>query len=320
MIAIPGGTFRMGSEAFYSEEAPVVERTVEAFELDATLVTNQQFAEFVDATGYVTVAERPIDPADFPGADPAMLVPGSLAFAATDGPVDLRDWRQWWRWTPGAQWRHPFGPGSDIRDKADHPVVQVAYPDAQAYAAWAGKRLATEAEWEFAARGGLDGATYTWGDEMPEQLKANTWQGSFPWRNTGANGWVGTSPVGSFDANGYGLFDMTGNAWEWTTQEWTRGHKPVAAGSSCGAEGDGCGCSPNGKAEQVGQAVHSQGLPLIDVQAKASAPRQRQRVLKGGSHLCAPEYCLRYRPAARSSQDEDSATTHIGFRCARSVK
>jgi len=322
MIAIPGGTFRMGSEAFYSEEAPVVERTVAAFEIDATLVTNAQFAEFIDATGYVTIAERPMDPADFPGADPAMLVPGSLAFAATAGPVNLRDWRQWWKWTPGASWRHPFGPDSDIDDKADHPVVQVAYPDAHAYATWAGKRLATEAEWEFAARGGLDDATYAWGDEMPEQLKANTWQGSFPWRNTGANGWVGTSPVGSFEANGYGLFDMTGNTWEWTGEPWTAHHEPrllsgmnllapsEPVGEAASVDTGGCMCSPSSHADLAGRSTPGEHV---------AGQAQAQRVLKGGSHMCAPEYCLRYRPAARSSQDEDSATTHIGFRCARSL-
>lgn len=288
MLHIPAGTFRMGSDRFYPEERPIVERTVGAFELDATAVTNHQFAAFVEATGYVTVAERQLDPNDFPGADPADLVPGSLAFTGTSGPVNLDDWRQWWSWVPGATWRHPFGPESDIAAKGEHPVVQVAYEDAVSYATWAGKRLATEEEWEYAARGGLAQATYAWGDDVhPDgRLMANTWQGSFPWSNTGANGHVGTAPVGSFDPNGFGLFDMTGNSWEWTSTRWSPRHEITAST---------CQCGPGPTA----------GRP--------------QRVLKGGSHLCAPEYCLRYRPAARSAQDEDSAATHIGFRCARSV-
>ncbi len=291
MIRITGGTFRLGSEEFYPEEGPIVDRAVAAFELDRAPVTNAQFADFVEDTGYVTVAEVAPEPHLFSGADPALLVPGSLVFRQTEGPVDLRDWRQWWVWVPEAQWRHPYGPDSDVLDKAEHPVVQVAFNDATAYARWAGKRLPTEDEWEFAARGGLDGAHFTWGNEVPDRLMANTWQGDFPWRNTGAAGWVGTSPVGSFDPNGYGLVDMTGNTWEWTSQPWTSRHAPTSI--DLGEDGCNCGPAPDGS--------------------------RRARVLKGGSHLCAPEYCLRYRPAARSQQDEDSATTHIGFRCARSL-
>ena len=296
MVLLQGGTFTMGS-TFYPDESPVHERTVAAFEIDRHPVTNAQFADFVDATGYVTVAERPLDPADFPGADPADLVPGGLVFRPTPGPVDLRDWRQWWTWGAGASWRHPFGPESSIDDRLDHPVVQVSFEDASAYAAWAGKRLPTEAEWEFAARGGLDGALYTWGDEpdAPGELGGNHWQGSFPFRNTGANGWVGTSPVGSFPPNGYGLFDCAGNVWEWTTDYYTERH--IVPGTEFAEAG---------------------GRP--DLLAAASAePGSRipRRALKGGSHLCAPEYCLRYRPAARSPQADDTATTHIGFRCAR---
>lgn len=292
MIELDGGTFRMGSEAFYPEEGPVVEVTVKPFEIDRYAVTNRQFAQFVDETGYVTVAERPLDPAHFPGADPAGLEPGSLVFTPTEGPVDLRNWRQWWRWVPGASWRHPQGPESVIDDRLDHPVVQVAYPDAASYAAWAGKRLPTEAEWEFAARGGLDGATFSWGEEanQREEPFANTWQGRFPYLNTGARGWVGTAPVGSFPPNGFGLHEMTGNTWEWTADAWEANHTAPAVT---------CGCSPS-------------TAPVSD----APDPRSR-RVTKGGSHLCAPEYCLRYRPAARSAQTEDSSTTHLGFRCAR---
>ena len=296
MAGIDGGTFRMGSERFYPEESPVVEATVATFEISRYAVTNRQFAAFVEATNYVTTAERELDPADFPGADPAGLEPGSLVFTPTDGPVDLRDWRQWWRWEPGANWRHPRGPGSSIDGLGDHPVVQVSFEDATAYAAWAGLRLPTEAEWELAARGGLDGATFAWGEEPNDGMRANTWQGRFPYLNTGAgpSGWVGTAPVGSFPPNGFGLHEMTGNVWEWTADEWTDGHQGLATAASAPA----CGCSPT-------------AAPRPD--DSGNAPR----VLKGGSHLCAPEYCLRYRPAARSRQTPDSATTHIGFRCAR---
>jgi len=295
MVMIDGGRFRMGSDGFYPEERPVHETSVAAFRIDRHAVTNRRFGQFVADTGYVTVAERPLNPADFPGADLTSLDPGSLVFVPTSGPVDLGDWRQWWQWRPGASWRRPFGAGSSLHGKAEHPVVQVAYEDAQAYAAWAGCRLPTEREWEFAARGGLDGATFSWGDDThsPTNLRANTWQGRFPYLNTGARGWVGTAPVGSFAANGYGLFDMTGNTWEWTTDAYTAGHVVESH----------CGCGPATAARPVDGTA-------------SDAPLVTTRVLKGGSHLCAPEYCLRYRPAARSPQTEDSATTHIGFRCA----
>ncbi len=290
MVQSEGGTFMMGSDAFYPEEAPVHEAQVGSFELDRYAVTNRQFAEFVAATSYVTVAERRLDPADFPEAELPSLEPGSLVFRSTTGPVDLSDWRQWWAWVPGASWRHPLGPGNDIEDLEDHPVVQVAFEDARAFADWAGKRLPSEAEWEFAARGGLVSATYAWGEEAngAGTLHANTWQGRFPYLNIGANGWVGTAPVGSFEPNGLGLHEMTGNTWEWTSENWTDRH----------AQPQRCPCAPAG--------------PILQ-----SGGTGRRRVLKGGSHLCAPEYCLRYRPAARSPQSEDSASTHIGFRCAR---
>ncbi|MFE5670714.1 formylglycine-generating enzyme family protein [Agromyces sp. NPDC056523] len=280
----------MGSDRHYPEEAPQHERRVKPFAIERHPVTNARFAEFVDATGYVTVAERELDPAEFAGADPAELVPGSLVFTPTTGPVDLNDWRQWWRWVPGAQWRHPFGPDSSIDDRLDHPVVHVAYADAAAYAEWAGRRLPTEAEWEFAARGGLDGAEFAWGDErMPRgEVMANTWVGAFPYRN---EGWGGTSPVGSYPPNGYGLADMIGNVWEWTVDAFTPRHVPPGAASVDRGE-------------------------RRDLLAGARAS-QAMRVTKGGSHLCAPEYCRRYRPAARSAQAEDSATTNLGFRCAR---
>ncbi|SOJ53446.1 Serine/threonine-protein kinase pkn1 [Mycobacterium simulans] len=285
LVDLPGGSFRMGSTSFYPEEAPIHTVTVGPFAVERHPVTNAQFEKFVCATGYVTVAEQPIDPALYPGIDPADLRPGAMAFRPTPGPVDLRDWRQWWDWVAGANWRHPFGPDSDIADKADHPVVQVAYPDAAAYARWAGRRLPTEAEWEYAARAGTT-TTYSWGDEPnPDgRLMANTWQGRFPYRNDGALGWMGTSPIGTFPPNGFGLVDMIGNVWEWTATEFSAHHGPDQPPKSC--------CAPSGPAD-----------PNVN------------QTLKGGSHLCAPEYCHRYRPAARSPQSQDTATTHIGFRC-----
>jgi sulfatase modifying factor 1 len=285
MVRIQGGVFDMGSASFYAEEGPVHAEQVAPFEIDDAAVTNREFAEFVAATGYVTTAELPLNPADFPGAKLGSLDPGSLVFVATSGPVDLRDWRQWWHWQAGAQWRYPYGPDAGIDDKDDHPVVQVAFADALAFADWAGKRLPTEREWEFAARGGFEGQTYVWGEEPNDGTRANTWQGLFPYSNTGASGWVGTAPVRSFPANNFGLYEMTGNTWEWTSSEWTDIHAVQSA----------CGCSPQVNSDQAA------------------------RVTKGGSHLCSPEYCLRYRPAARSRQTVDSSTTHLGFRCARSL-
>jgi formylglycine-generating enzyme len=293
MIAIPGGTLLMGSDEFYRDEGPVHEREIAPFELDVHPVTNQEYRAFVEETGYVTVAERDLDPSDFPGADPADLVPGSMVFTPTAGPVDLRDWRQWWRWQPGASWRRPEGRGSSVEALPRHPVVHVSFEDASAYATWAGRRLPTEAEWEWAARGGLVGARFAWGDEERPQgrLLANSWQGRFPFHNTGAEGWVGSSPVGTFPPNDYGLLDMIGNVWEWTSSSYAPRH--VAPGTA--------GVEPGSRANLLGEAT---------------APDAR-RVLKGGSQLCSPDYCLRYRPAARSPQSDDTAMTHIGFRCAR---
>jgi formylglycine-generating enzyme required for sulfatase activity len=283
MRRVPGGSFLMGSEAFYEEEAPVRRVDVDAFLIDEHPVTVAEFRRFVKATGYVTVAERPLDPADYPGADAADLVPGALVFRPSRGPVDLRDVRNWWSYVPGATWQRPEGPASDTYTRGRHPVTQVAHEDAEAYAAWAGKALPTEIEWEYAARGGLDGAVYAWGDEFAPsgKLMANTWQGEFPWQNLLADGYAGTSPVGAFPPNGYGLHDMTGNVWEWTCDvpDTEPGRvRPCCAPSEPGAH----------------------------------IPR---RVIKGGSHLCAPSYCLRYRPAARQFEAVDTSTGHIGFRC-----
>ena len=291
LVDLPGGDFRMGSTSFYPEEAPIHTATVGPFAIERHPVTNAQFAEFVADTGYITVAERPLDPALYPGVAEEDLMPGALIFTGTPGPVDLDDWRQWWDWAPGAHWRTPFGAGSDITGKDDHPVVQIAYPDAGAYAAWAGRRLPDEAEWEYAAGAGAN-TTYAWGEEprLDGRLMANTWQGRFPYRNDGAQGlgtvrWVGTSPVGTFPPNGFGLVDMIGNVWEWTTTKYSeRGHALDAPAKSC--------CPQSAEPD-----------PAVI------------QTLKGGSHLCAPEYCHRFRPAARSPQSQDSSTTHIGFRC-----
>jgi formylglycine-generating enzyme len=289
----------MGSEAHYPEEGPVHEVSVDGFWIDRWQVTSGQFAAFVAATGYATVAERPLDPADFPGAPPENLVPGSMAFTGTSGPVDLRHISQWWAWTPTACWRRPFGRGgsSSSSDCEHHPVVHVAYEDATAYAEWAGKSLPTEAEWELAARGGLEAATFTWGDqpEAAGERRANYWHGDFPWRAEPAYGT--TTPVGSFAANGHGLFDMAGNVWEWTS-DWYSSRHP---------DGGQCCVPPN---------------PLGGPEADSYDPAQPQfriprKVIKGGSFVCADSYCLRYRPAARRPQMIDTGMSHIGFRCVR---
>ncbi|MEV0247535.1 formylglycine-generating enzyme family protein [Nocardia sp. NPDC050712] len=291
MVAIPGGELAMGSRDFFPEEQPVRRVVVEPFWMDSSPVTNAAFGRFVRDTGYITVAERELDPDDFPDADPADLEPGALVFRGTNGPVPLDDWRQWWSYVPGASWRRPGGPGTNLDGRDRHPVTHVAYSDAAAYAEWAGKALPSEAQWEFAARGGLVAATYSWGAEFAPRGRrmANTWMGRFPWeflpgKNQSAR--PGTTKAGAYPPNGYGLFDMTGNVWEWTTDYYRTGqHGP--AGSCC--------------------------APV----APEPGERFPRRVIKGGSYLCAPNYCLRYRPAARQSQSEDTATCHLGFRCIR---
>lgn len=301
MRLVEGGVFKMGSSAFYPEEAPCRKVRVASFWVDETPVTNAQFAAFVAATGYKTFAETPPDPRDYPGMDPALAVAGSLVFTMTDRPVDLGDPSQWWRWVAGACWRHPLGPESDIADILDHPVVHVTHQDAAAYAAWAGKRLPTEAEFEFAARGGLEDAEYAWGDELTPggEHRANTWQGLFPFANTAADGWVRTSPVRAFPTNGYGIHDMIGNVWEICEDWWSLpgDARPRKKSACCAID------NPRGgfRAKSFDPA-----------QPTAKIPR---KVIKGGSHLCAPSYCQRYRPAARHPQSIDSSTSHIGFRC-----
>ena len=299
MIWIPGGAFRMGSDRHYVEEAPAHRVIMDGFWMDATPVTNRQFAAFVEATGHVTVAERKPDPRDYPGALPHMLRAGSLVFSPTPRPVSLEDWSQWWSFRFGADWRHPLGPDSSIRGLDDHPVVHVAYPDALAYARWAGKSLPTEAQWEYAARGGLEGAEFAWGDELTPNGRhmANTWQGAFPFENTAEDGFERTSPVGSYPANGYGLFDMIGNVWEWTC-DWYEPRHPDEALKAC--------CTPRNPRGGRQERSYDPLQPSVRI------PR---KVLKGGSHLCAPSYCRRYRPAARHPEPIDTSAGHVGFRC-----
>lgn len=293
----------MGADRHYPEEGPAHPVTVDGFFIDLAPVTNRDFARFVAATGYITLSERPPRPEDHPGADPRLLVPGSIVFVPPSEDGDPQDWTRWWHFIPCADWRHPQGPDSSIEARMDHPVVHVCHGDATAYAGWAGKALPSEAEWEFAARGGLEGADYAWGDELaPGGVhRANTWQGRFPVENLAEDGHVGTSPVTAFPPNGFGLFDMIGNVWEWT-DDWYRPRHPEQAGKSC--------CIPRNP--RGGSALES--LDLL-----APGPASPRKVLKGGSHLCAPSYCRRYRPAARQPQTLDTASAHIGFRCIRRV-
>ena len=296
---VPPGWFAMGSEDFYPEEGPVHGVELDGFWIDEHPVTVAEFRRFVKATGYVTCAERRPDPEAYPDADPALLVPGSLVFRMTRGPVDLRDVRNWWEWTPGAFWRRPEGPASNVGGRELHPVVHVGVGDAEAYARWVEKRLPTEAEWEYAARGGLEGAVFSWGNEFAPRgrMMANTWQGEFPWQNLRLDGYGGTSPVKRFPANGYGLYDVAGNVWEWTADYFTLRH-PADAVKPC--------CVPHNPRVQA---------PDPDDEPAQPSPQISRRVIKGGSHLCAPNYCLRYRPAARQAEAVDTSTSHIGFRC-----
>jgi formylglycine-generating enzyme len=297
MVLIPAGTFTMGSNDHYPEEAPAHTVSVDGFWMDQCTVTNAQFSRFVEDTNYVTSAERAPNPAEYPGAKPELLVPASVVFRRPGYGVDLSDHYQWWTYIPSASWRHPLGPGSSLKGLAKHPVVHVAFEDALAYANWAGKELPTEAEWEFAARGGLEGAPYVWGDEFePDgEVLANTWQGNFPNENLLTDGFEWTAPVGSFPPNGYGLYEMAGNVWEWTTDFYQQ-HSELAQS---------CCASFNPRGGEV-EKSYDPRTPEIKI------PR---RVMKGGSYLCAPNYCQRYRPAARMAQAADTSTCHLGFRC-----
>jgi formylglycine-generating enzyme required for sulfatase activity len=298
MVWMPGGTFWMGCNQAYPDEAPEHQVRVDGFWMDRSPVTNEEFRRFVEDTGYVTFAEIAPNPEDYPGALPEMLDPGSIVFVKPRKRVDLSVCT-WWKFVLGASWRHPQGPDSSIEKLDRHPVTHVAYRDAEAYAKWAGKELPTEAEWEFAARGGLDRAMYAWGNELYQggQHMANTWQGEFPWQNLRSDGYEGTSPVGAFPPNGYGLLDMIGNVWEWTT-DWYQPSHPDQKWKAC--------CVPHNPRGANEEASYDPSQPNIRI------PR---KVLKGGSHLCAPNYCQRYRPAARFPEQIDTSTCHIGFRC-----
>ncbi len=299
MIWIAGGGFLMGSNLHYAEEAPVHRVIVDGFWMDPAPVTNRAFSAFVADTGHVTLAERKPDPKDYPGALPHMLRAGSLVFDPAPHPVSLDDWSQWWKFKFGADWRHPYGPASSIDGLDDHPVVHVAYDDAQAYARWAGKSLPTEAQWEYAARGGLEGAEFAWGDELTPDGRhmANTWQGAFPFRNSSEDGFERTSPVRHYPPNGYGLFDMIGNVWEWT-RDWYEPRHAADEPKAC--------CIPRNPRGGREKRSYDPAMPGIRI------PR---KVLKGGSFLCAPSYCRRYRPAARHPEPIDTSTCHVGFRC-----
>lgn len=296
MVWIPGGEFLMGSDKHYKEEAPAHNVAVNGFWMDRTPVTNEAFARFVSANNYVTVAEKVPNADDYPGALPEMLVAASTVFIKPTQRVDMRNAYNWWHWVPGGDWRHPQGPQSNLDGKEKHPVVHVALEDVEAYLNWIGKELPTEAEWEFAARGGLEGAEYAWGNEfMPGgKYMANTWQGQFPYQNTMDDGFEGTSPVGSFPPNGYGLIDITGNVWEWTLDWYADAHRVQHA--CCTID------NPRG------------GAPDESIDPLTPQVKIPRRVIKGGSHLCAPNYCLRYRPAARMAQAVDTGTSHLGFR------
>jgi formylglycine-generating enzyme required for sulfatase activity len=310
MVWIPGGEFSMGAQnppgmddvgmkATY-DSRPVHRVYVDGFFMDQTDVTNAQFAKFVKATKYVTVAERKPRPEDYPGAPPENLVAGSVVFSPPDHPVPLNDYLQWWTYVPGADWRHPLGPKSDIIGKENYPVVHVAYEDITAYAKWAGKRVPTEAEWEFAARGGLAGKPYVWGDEFRPNGKwmANTHEGHFPDKDTGEDGYIGIAPVAKFPPNGYGLYDMAGNVWQWTS-DWYRPdyYATLAAGG--------------------GLAKNPQGP---DSAFDPSEPGHAKKVHRGGSFLCTDQYCSRYMVGTRGKGDVDTGTNHLGFRCVMTLE
>ena len=296
MIWIPGGRFWMGTADDHMPDARPCHRVyVDGFWMDKAEVTNAEFAAFVETTGYVTIAERNPRQEDYPQAPPEKLVAGSVVFSPPDHPVGLDNHFRWWSYLPGADWRHPEGPNSNIKDRMNHPVVHIAYDDALAYCNWAGKRLPTEAEFEFASRGGLDRKRYTWGDEFMPGGKhmANTFQGHFPDTNTGEDGYLATAPVGSFPPNGYGLFDMAGNIWEWTSDWYRADYYQTLAGSGEIA------VNPKGPADSF----------------DPSEPGVWKRVHRGGSFLCTDQYCARYIAGGRGKGESDTGTNHLGFRC-----
>jgi len=305
MLWIPGGSFLMGSDHHYPEEAPAHQATVQGFWMDRAPVTNAQFLKFVKATGYRTLAERPVDPELYPGASAEQLQPASIVFVPPPARVAPADHYQWWQYIPGADWRHPEGPGSSVKGRDQHPVVHITHADAEAYAAWIGKQLPTEAEWERAARGGAENQDFPWGDELHPggRPMANTFQGDFPHHNSLLDGYARTSPVGVFPVNGYGLVDMIGNVWEWTSDWYSdhRHHQPTQLGT----DGDGGCCSAAADARRREASIDT-------ASQHGAVPR---KVVKGGSFLCAPSYCRRYRPAARLAQGIDTSTCHMGFRC-----
>lgn len=300
MVWLEGGVFKMGSDNHYPEEAPVHLAKVDGFWIDRMPVTNREFAAFVEQTGHVTTAEIAPDPKDYPGALPEMCKAGSLVFVQPPGPVDLSNWYNWWSFMFDADWRRPQGPGSSVEGIMDHPVVHVSHSDALAYARWAGKDLPTEAEWEYAAWGGTEDAEFAWGEELEPngEHRANVWQGSFPWENSERDGFSRTSPVGSFPPNGFGLFDMIGNTWEWTDDWYIARHSSPTSKPCC------IPSNPRGGEEDASHDPND-------------SARIARKVVKGGSHLCAPNYCRRYRPPARHPHPIDTSTSHIGFRCVR---
>ncbi len=308
MVWVPGGEFSMGANGMVdgasccspgtvSDSLPIHRVSVDGFWMDATEVTNAQFAKFVEATGYRTIAEIAPTKEEFPTAPPENLIAGSVVFAPTPKAVPLNDHFQWWTYVQGANWRHPEGPGSDLKGRENYPVVQIAYPDAVAYAKWAGKRLPTEAEWEFADRGGLSGKLYAWGDDFKPggKFAANTYQGKFPVNDTGEDGFVGLSPVKAFPPNGYGLYDMAGSVWEWTS-DWYRADYFATLAATGG----------------VARSPQGPDSPLDPAE-----PTEKKRVHKGGSYLCTDQYCTRYMAGTRGKGEVNTATNHLGFRCVK---
>jgi len=296
MVFINGGTFWMGTDQHGWNERPAHQVTVDSFWIDKIPVTNNDFAQFVKETGFKTFSEKQPTREDFPDAKDELLVPGSIVFKKPEGEVDMRNHYNWWEYKKGANWKYPEGPDSNFKGRAKHPVVHVTFDDALAYCEWKDKTIATEAQWEYAARGGLDKKTYTWGDQ-PEHLKekaklANIWQGNFPYENAEEDGFYGTSPIGSFLPNGYGLYDMAGNVWEWVS-DWYHPEYFLVSPKE----------NPTGVNKEDSFDPNEPGIA--------------KKIIKGGSFLCADNYCTGYRPSARMATDPKSGTNHLGFRCVK---